>query len=1185
MIGQTLGAYRVVAKLGAGGMGEVYRAHDTRLGRDVALKVLPAAMASHPERLERFQREARALAALDHPGIVTVYSVEESAGVHFLTMQLVEGQPLDRIVPAGGLAPAQVLEIATRLADALAAAHEKGIVHRDLKPANVMVTRDGRVKVLDFGLAKVLSVGQPPAPAAEEATFTSAGGTAIGVVMGTPAYMSPEQVAGRPVDHRADLFSFGILLYEMATGRRPFEGASSAELASAILRDTPPAIERSELPEGLHRVIARCLEKNPERRFATAREVGEVLKALLIGRSPIGEIRATHAPTVPAPSSAAHRKEEGFWIAVLPFTHRGADPGVEALAEGLTEEIVTGLARFSYLRVIARGSTARYASGGADVRAIGAEIGARYVMEGSLRQAGPQLRAAVQLVDATTGAHLWAETYNRALAPDALFEVQDDLVPRIVSTVADWYGVLPRSMSNAVRHKPVDELTPYEALLRSFGYYERVVPEEHAVVRPVLERAVEQSPGDAAAWAMLSMLYGEEHRFGFNALPDALGRSLRAARRAANLAPSSHISQLALAQAHYFRKELDAFRTAADRAVALNPMDGATIGYLSHLIAFAGDWACGCELGERARRLNPHHPAWYWALPFLEAYRRGDYQTARTFISKAHVPGQSYSQALVAALRGQLDDQEGARAAVGELLALEPDYARVARGQFGKWYQPDLVDQLMEGLAKAGLREAGREPRAETPAAVSTAAKPTGPSPSVAVLPFANLSADKEQEYFSDGLAEEVITLLSQVAGLKVIARSSSFAFRGKEDDVRRIAAALDVTHVLEGSVRRAGTRVRVTAQLVAAADGRQVWSERYDRELSDIFAVQDEIAAAIGGALRLTFSTDGVPQRYMPSLPAYEAYLKAKHHQARTTPDALEEAKRYYESAIALDPGFGLAYAGIGGYWSHQMFFGPCRAKDGLPAARAAAHRALEVAPSLPESHALLGYLAALFDFDWAAAERHFAAPATRHVGLSGVRPMWATVLFLQGRAEEAIPITERAVEDDPLEVWPRMNLHAYLQAAGRERESYAQLMAVLEIDPNLVVARVSVAHFHAAWGELAEAVTAAREAYRVGPWYQDAVATLAALLHVSGAEEEARGLFERLGAGEGIGDCRAQAVYHLLCGNVDAAAGWTEKAIVERDPGIQFYLRFTFFRPLRASSRWPRLARLLNLPSASPV
>jgi serine/threonine protein kinase len=527
VIGRSLRHYQVVAKLGEGGMGEVYRATDTKLGRDVALKVLPAEMAASPDRLARFQREARAVAALNHPHIVTIYSVEQADDVHFLTMELVEGQSLERVIAEGGLPVDQIHSIAAALASALAAAHEKGIVHRDLKPANVMVTRDGRVKVLDFGLAKVAD----PASGDDSETLTALQ-TRDGVVMGTVPYMSPEQVQGRAVDQRTDIFAAGVILYEMATGLRPFQGSSSAELASAILRDAPTVVTdlRPELPAGLARLIRRCLEKDPRQRLQTALDVVNELREL-------ETVDTGQKSTATALDSGAARRAEGFWVAVLPFRHRGSDPTIDALAEGLTEEIVTGLSRFSYLRIIARSSTERYASGAVDVREIGQELGARYVMEGSLRQAGSQVRVAVQLVDATTGAHLWAETYNRPFEADRIFDLQDDLVPRIVSTVADWYGILPHSMSQALRSKSIDQLSPYEALLRAFGYYERVTPEEHAVARPILERAVAEAPGDSAAWAMLSMLYGEEHRFGFNALPDPLGRSLQAARRAGAAAP------------------------------------------------------------------------------------------------------------------------------------------------------------------------------------------------------------------------------------------------------------------------------------------------------------------------------------------------------------------------------------------------------------------------------------------------------------------------------------------------------------------------------------------------------------------------------------------------------------------------------------------------------------------------
>src|SRR5262249_44188587 len=556
---EKISHYRILRKIGGGGMGEVYRATDTKLARDIALKVLPPDMASDPHRLARFQLEARAVAALNHPNVVTVYSVEELDNVHFITMELIEGQPLDRLISANGLAADRIIEIGGAIAEALAAAHEKGIVHRDLKPANVMVTHEGHVKVLDFGLAK--EVG---AEMANDATLTSAGHTQAGTVMGTPAYMSPEQVSGRPLDHRSDIFSFGVVLHEMATGRRPFVGSSSAELISSILRDTPPSVTeaRPELSSDLAHVIRRCLEKDPHFRVQTARDVSNEFRDL---------VRTTKGPT--RLSTSLIRADEGFWMAVLPFKYTESSADLKALAEGLSEEVITGLSRFSYLRVIARGSTAMHSSESADVRAVGKELGAQYVMEGTLRQSGPKLRLAVHLVDAPTGAYLWAENYERTFIPESIFELQDDLVPRIVSTVAGMHGMLPQSMSEAVRGRDPEQLSPYEAVLRSFGYFERATAEELAAARKGLEFAVQNAPAYADAWAMLSLLCTQDYGQGFNLQPDSLQSGLAAARRAVEAGPSNHLAYCAQAYARFFEKDFPNFLTAAERSVEINPMD------------------------------------------------------------------------------------------------------------------------------------------------------------------------------------------------------------------------------------------------------------------------------------------------------------------------------------------------------------------------------------------------------------------------------------------------------------------------------------------------------------------------------------------------------------------------------------------------------------------------------------
>jgi len=678
----------------------VYRATDTKLGREVALKVLPTEMASNPDRLARFQREARAVAALNHPHIVTIYSVEEADGVHFLTMELVEGVSLDRRIAAGGLPVEQIIEIAGALAEALAAAHEKGIVHRDVKPGNVMVTDDGRVKVLDFGLAK--DVG---AESSTDATLTSAGRTQAGIVMGTPAYMSPEQVSGRALDHRTDIFSLGVLLHEMATGRRPFEGTSSAELISSILRDSPPPVteSRKDLPSDLARVIRRCLEKDPRHRVQTARDVSNEFRDMAHVAS-----RSTHAPAssarfVAPPDSGATRADEGFWVAVLPFKYGGSNPDITALAEGVTEDIVTGLARFAYLKVISHSSTLRYAQGPVDVRSAGKELGARYVMEGSLRQAGSRLRIAVQLVDAASGAHLWAESYDRPFQAESIFELQDEVVPKIVSTVADTQGVLPHNMGESLRTKSPSQLSPYEAVLCSFAYMQRVGPEEHARVRDGLERAVEQAPGYAPALAMLAIIFREEYNHGFNVRPDPLGRAFAAARQAIAAAPSNHLAHHAMASVLFFQRELQGFHSSAQRALSLNPMDGYTFAYMGMLTAYAGEWERGCALAERGRNLNPNHPGWYWFPHVFDAYQKGNYRGAIEVCQNVNMPNFWRTQCALAAAYGQLGDLELGGKAVRALLSIRPGFAASAREECEKWWQPELVEKLLDGLQKAGL--------------------------------------------------------------------------------------------------------------------------------------------------------------------------------------------------------------------------------------------------------------------------------------------------------------------------------------------------------------------------------------------------------------------------------------------------------------------------------------------------
>ncbi len=406
---------------------------------------------------------------------------------------------------------------------------------------------------------------------------------------------------------------------------------------------------------------------------------------------------------MPALAPSAQSRDDNFWIAVLPFKCRSADADVAALAEGMTEGIVTGLSRFSYLRVIANSSTARFAQEALDIRTTGRELGARYVMEGSLRQSGSKLRVAVQVVDAISGAHVWAENYDRPYSSDAVFDLQDDLVPRITATVADHAGVLLRSMIEIVRRRDPLQLTPHEALLRGFGLHERYAPAEHTVVRDLLERAVEQVPSHADCWSQLAVAYTSEFSDGFNPRPDPLGRAVAAAQRAFGIAPASASAHYSLARSLFFTRNFGAFRVAAERCIALNPLDASSTAFLGCGLAFSGDWVRGCALAKRARELNPHHPPWFWFADTFNAYRQGDYATALETALKINMPGYHWAYVVRAASYAQLGQTDAAAKVVGELLAARPDFAKIGRAEMGKWTVPDLVEHFVDGLRKAGL--------------------------------------------------------------------------------------------------------------------------------------------------------------------------------------------------------------------------------------------------------------------------------------------------------------------------------------------------------------------------------------------------------------------------------------------------------------------------------------------------
>jgi serine/threonine-protein kinase len=514
-------------------------------------------------------------------------------------------------------------------------------------------------------------------------------------------------------------------------------------------------------------------------------------------------------------------------------------------------------------------------------------------------------------------------------------------------------------------------------------------------------------------------------------------------------------------------------------------------------------------------------------------------------------------------------------AAMAAVLSTEPEPLRAP---------PALVDVVTRCLCKSpGDRFATV---AEIKAALETVNARSAAQPSIAVLPFENLSADKDNEYFSDGLTEEIINVLAHVPGLKVIARTSAFAFRGKEQDIRTIGRALGVRTILQGSVRRSGSRIRVTARLVNAEDGSLLWSERYDRAMADVFAIQDEIAQAIAMALEVRLA--GEPpagRRYVPTLPSYDARLKARFHEQHLTPESMALARKYFEQAIALDPGYALPLAEFGMFFFNLATFGMLPAHEAMPQARASARRALACDPSLPEAHTVLGMVAGEYDYDWKEAERRFHLAMAREPVAPSVRQQYGIAhLYFIGRPADAAKEIERALEDDPLNPLWRQALGFCLMAAGKEAEATTELRRILDLDENYHLAYSHLAVIETSCGRPAEALTLIEKAYALAPWLHGNSGLRAGLLIRAGDANLAPETLERLGDGQAYGAPLGFMTFHLVCQEIDKAADWAEKGIGQRDPAVIFFLRGPLARDLRSSTRWPALARMMNFVGEVP-
>jgi eukaryotic-like serine/threonine-protein kinase len=741
LTGRTLGRYVIQEKIDAGGMGVVYRALDSRLGRTVALKVLLPGLTADPERKNRFVREAKAASALNHRNIITIFDIDRIDGIDFIAMEYVAGKTLQEIIAHGELTASDSLNYAIQIVQALVAAHSAGIIHRDIKPANIMIactpTSPPQVKVLDFGLAKLSESTNPGLTLTDDVTK--------GSIIGTVAYMSPEQAEGKPVDARSDIFSFGSMFYEMLSGRRAFVGESSLAVLAAVLRQTPEPLPG--IPAILQNIVFRCIQKDPCLRIQSAVDLKSSLESCI-----------------------------------------------------------------------------------------------------------------------------------------------------------------PLSMTS------------------------------------------------------------------------------------------------------------------------------------------------------------------------------------------------------------------------------------------------------------------------------------TNPINAIAVLPFANLSGDKENEYFSDGLTEEMISALTRLPELRVTARSSAFALRGRNLDVREIGVKLNVEHVLEGSVRRSGNRVRVTAQLVNVANGYQLWSERYDREMRDVLDIQDEISRAIVDTLRVRLAKDiSLVKRHTSSPEAYSLYLRGRYFQEKRTPEGYAKARQCFDKALEADPKYALAFLGLAEFHWQNAFYGFQYPKEALASAKEAANRAAEIDDAIPEEQALLGTILGIADCDWRAAGLAFRRALELDADSPYVLFRYANFyLWPQGRIEEAIALLERTLLVDPLWILSNWVLAYYAYARGEYESAMDRLHTVIDIEPTFYIAYCVLGLVYTRQGKPQEAVEALEKGCSLCPGSPFALGMLAYGLGKAGRSQEARDVIEKLQTAERHSYVPAKSLMFAWAGldDLDNVLAWAGKSLDDRDPmTIMNLTQEPMLDFMRSDPRYPALLRKINL------
>lgn len=1273
MIGRRLGAYRIEREIGRGGMGAVYEATrvDNEFNKRAAIKLVKRGMDTD-FILRRFRKERQILAALDHPHIGALLDGGTTDdGLPYFVMEFIEGQPLYAYCDSHQLSIAERLKLFRSICDAVHYAHQKQVVHRDIKPSNVLVTSEGTPKLLDFGIAKLLNP--------ELAGDITHDPTATAMRLMTPEYASPEQVQGAPTTPTTDVYSLGVLLYELLTGHRPYRLVNRAphEIARVICEESPapPSIIitrtsdilpnlfkgdeattlkglysarsstqeslRRQLSGDLDRIVMRALRKDPEWRYQTAAQLRDDITLYLEGR-PVSK-----APDEPLPFAKPRvlMSPENS-LAVLPLKvidmQSAGESAPDYLGTGLADALITRLSAIRSFAVRPTSSVLHY-DADSDPLIAARDLGVAFVLEGRVRRVSDRIRVTIQLLNVRDQTTVWAGQFDEEFT-DVL-----TLEDTISSAVAE--AIVPHLNADEklrLAKRGTDDPHAHEAYLRGRFYWNTFTEEGFAKAILCYHQAIALDPNYAVAYAGVAEYYNWLGIYSVLPFSECSAAAYEAAATSIAIDPGLAEGHAALGQA-ILSRDFDWSRAERQllRSIEIDPNYSAARIWYGFQLAMEGRFdealhetrtACDLDplaiisrfsvvwcsyharlfeemlsLCQKTLDSEPQNLMMLYGSSFaLSRLGRHDESIAAATRSVELMGKASHTLGRLGCAYAEAGNVEGAEAVLAEMdviserrhispyhlaqincalnrLELALDQLERALDEREAWLTWIAVDPALDALHGHPRYDALLRRLNHRLAALPSLASQLHPDQeSIAVLPFRVLSVVGENtgdEYLGVGLTDALITRLSNVQRLVVRPTSSVLRYRGTTVEPLNAGRDLGVDYVVDGSLRRVGHRIRVTAQLLNVMEGVTRWAEHFDEESTDVLQIEDSISEKVATALLPQLTGDEQRQlskRGTDNSEAFEAYLRGRYYWSSYTETGLAKALECYKHAIQLDPDYALAYTGIADYYNWLGVFGVRPFVECSAAAKEAATKAVELDPASAEAYSALGFATAVHDFDWAVAEGQHRRSIEINPNYATAHHWYGFHLLMEGRFDEALREMLRARELDPLSPSIMQALGWCYYHMRRFEDSVKTYRGMLETVPDFSYGLATFSWTLRYTGDADEAVTNAEKALQLSSGGQFFIAALGAAYAAAGKHNEARATLQRLEqmSAHGYVSPYHLAIIHLLLGERDLAMSQLEYAWSIKDGWIVWMGVEPQLDPLRGEPRFDELLRLTRNP-----